>query len=120
MQGQSPYLVNTGLFYQNKGWSAAVLYNRIGKRIIGVGRSMGTGENIVNVPDSYEMPRNTIDLSLSKQLGDHFEVKVGVRDLLGEKITYQQYQETSHGEIEQINRQYRPGRNFLVNVSYKF
>ena len=57
MQGQSPYLINTGIFYQNNGWSAALLYNRIGKRIIGVGRSMGTGENIVNVPDSYEMPR---------------------------------------------------------------
>ena len=41
MQGQSPYLVNAGLFYQQpkNGWNAAILYNRIGKRIIGVGRS---------------------------------------------------------------------------------
>ena len=120
MQGQSPYLVNTGIFYQNKGWNAALLYNRIGKRIIGVGRSMGTGDNIVNVPDSYEMPRNTIDLSLSKSLWKQLELKVGVRDLLGEKITYQQYQETSHGDVKQVNRQYRPGRNFSVNISYKF
>lgn len=120
MQGQSPYLINTGIFYQNNGWSAALLYNRIGKRIIGVGRSMGTGENIVNVPDSYEMPRNTIDLSFSKSLWGHVEVKVGIRDLLGEKIKYQQYQETNHGDVIQVNRQYRPGRNFLANISYKF
>ena len=81
---------------------------------------MGTGDNIVNVPDSYEMPRNTIDLSLSKSLWKQLELKVGVRDLLGEKITYQQYQETSHGDVKQVNRQYRPGRNFSVNISYKF
>ena len=35
-----------------------MLYNRIGKRIIGVGRSLGTADNEVRVPDSYEMPRN--------------------------------------------------------------
>lgn len=34
MQGQSPYLVNAGLFYQNGriGFAAGILYNRIGKR----------------------------------------------------------------------------------------
>lgn len=120
MQGQSPYLINTGLFYQHNGWNAALLYNRIGKRIVGVGRSMGSGENIVNVPDSYEMPRNTIDLNLSKQIGKHLEAKIGVRDLLAERITYQQFQETNHGEVTQINRQYRPGRNFNIQFSYQF
>lgn len=58
MQGQSPYLINAGFFYQHadSGWNAALLYNRIGKRIIGVGRSLGTADNEVRVPDSYEMP----------------------------------------------------------------
>lgn len=46
----------------------ALLYNRIGKRIIGVGRSLGTADNEVRVPDSYEMPRNAVDLSVSKKL----------------------------------------------------
>ena len=38
MQGQSPYLVNAGLFYQTEkaGVMAGVLYNRIGKRIVGI------------------------------------------------------------------------------------
>ena len=122
MQGQSPYLINTGLFYQEpkSGWNAAILYNRIGKRIVGVGRSMGTGDNIVNIPDSYEMPRNTIDLSVSKKFGEHVEVKFAVRDLLAEKITFLQFQETTHGTLEQINRQYKPGRNFNLNISYNF
>lgn len=122
MQGQSPYLINTGIFYQseNKGWNAAIMYNRIGKRIVGVGRSMGTGDNIVNVPDSYEMPRNAIDLNVSKKFGEHIEIKFAVRDLLAEHVVYQQFQETNHGDVKQINRKYKPGRNFNLNFSYQF
>ena len=119
MQGQSPYLVNAGLFYQKKGWNAAVMYNRIGKRIVGVGRSMGSGDNIVNIPDSYEMPRNVIDISASKQLGKHFEVKAGIRDLLSENVLYQQFQETDNGEVKQVNRKYKPGRNINLSLTYK-
>lgn len=122
MQGQSPYLVNAGIFYQHPqtSWSAALLYNRIGKRIIGVGRSLGTGGNEVRVPDSYEMPRNAVDLSVSKKFGK-LEVKAAVRDLLAEKVSFKQFEKlTPHGEIEQITRQYKPGRNFNLNVSYIF
>ena len=75
-------------FYQHadSGWNAALLYNRIGKRIIGVGRSLGTAGNEVRVPDSYEMPRNAVDLSVSKKIGN-LEIKVAVRDLLAEKVS---------------------------------
>ena len=70
MQGQSPYLINTGIFYQHEalGLSSGVLYNRIGKRIVGVGRNVGAaGGDSRNIPNSYEMPRNTLDLSLAKK-----------------------------------------------------
>lgn len=122
MQGQSPYLVNTGIFYSNdkKGWDVAVLYNRIGKRIVGVGRNLGSQENQVRIPDSYEMPRNTIDISATKKLGRHWELKASVRDLLAERVQYKQFEKTSKGEIEEIPRQYNPGRNILLNATYKF
>lgn len=122
MQGQSPYLINTGLFYSDAthGWDAAVLYNRIGKRIVGVGRNMGSQENQVRIPDSYEMPRNSIDLSVTKRLGRHWELKASLRDLLAEKVSYKQFEQTSKGEVEEVTRQYCPGRNFQVNATYKF
>ena len=66
MQGQSPYLVNAGLFYQNGriGFAAGILYNRIGKRIVGIGRVSTSGGDTFNsnIPDMYEMPRNSLDL----------------------------------------------------------
>ena len=129
MQGQSPYLINTGLFYNNEKMQldVAVLYNRIGKRIIGVGRSEGTtsGNESLRVPDSYEMPRDVIDLSASKRFGKHWEVKLNIRDLLAQKVYYKQfadvhYADGSRKEVEQVTRAFKPGRNFGLTATYKF
>lgn len=129
MQGQSPYLINTGIFYKNAPlkMDIALLYNRIGKRIIGVGRSEGsTGDDSKSrVPHSYEMPRNTIDFSLAKKFGEHLELKLNVRDLLAEKIYYKQfadvtYSDGSKKEVEEIARCYKPGRNIGLQAIYKF
>lgn len=129
MQGQSPYLVNTGLFYKNDKLQldVAVLYNRIGKRIIGVGRSEGTtsGNEALRVPDSYEMPRDVIDLSASKKFGNHWELKLSIRDLLAQKVYYKQFADVHYSngtsrEVEQITRAYKPGRNIGVSAVYKF
>lgn len=129
MQGQSPYLVNTGLFYKNDKLQldVAVLYNRIGKRIIGVGRSEGTtsGNEALRVPDSYEMPRDVIDISASKKFGNHWELKLSIRDLLAQKVYYKQFADVHYSngtsrEVEQITRAYKPGRNIGVSAVYKF
>lgn len=125
MQGQSPYLVNLGIFYSHEGWNASLQYNRIGKRLIGVGRSLGaTADQTVNIPDSYEMPRNSLDLSAARTFG-RFEVKLGLKDILGEKVIFKQFNEVSlqdgkSKEVEEVTRSYRPGRNFSLSVSYKF
>ena len=89
-KGQSPYLVNAGLFYQQpkNGWNAAILYNRIGKTHYRCRAQLGSAGNEVRVPDSYEMPRNAIDLSASKKFGK-LEVKAAIRDVLAEKGVFQ-------------------------------
>ena len=129
MQGQSPYLINTGLFYKNEPlkMDIALLYNRIGKRIIGVGRSEGSSGDDSNarVPHSYEMPRNTIDLSFAKKFGSHLELKLNIRDLLAEKVYYKQFADVTYRdgrtkEVEEITRCYKPGRNIGLQAIYKF
>ena len=129
MQGQSPYLINTGIFYKSEPlkMDIALLYNRIGKRIIGVGRSEGTtgDDSNARVPHSYEMPRNTIDLSLAKKFGTHLELKFNVRDLLAEKIYYKQFADVTYSDgskktVEEISRCYKPGRNIGLQAVYKF
>lgn len=128
MQGQSPYLVNAGLFYTstNNNFNASLLYNRIGKRIIGVGRSMGHADDAVRIPDSYEMPRNALDFTLSYRFNKHFEMKMSVKDILGESVVYKQFEEDvrlSNGtvkDVEEVTRKYTPGRNYSIALSFKF
>lgn len=124
MQGQWPYLINTGLFYNNQklALDIAVLYNRIGKRIISVGRSEGM-EKTVRVPDSYEMPRDAIDISVSKRFGKRWELKFTIKDLLNQNVSYKQFSDvTVNGqskEVKQVTRQYKPGRNISLAIVLK-
>ena len=125
MQGQSPYLINTGLFYQNDnaGISASALYNRIGKRIETVGVPKQNPND--DIPDIYEMPRNSLDLSFSKKIGKYVEVKGGVKDLLNSKVEYKQFLELTEAsgekrEVEQLIRSYRPGVTVNLGVAVKF
>lgn len=126
MQGQSPYLINTGLFYQSEhaGIAAGVLYNRIGKRIVGVGRNVGSGGDSRNIPNSYEMPRNVLDLSFSQKFCKHWEVRASVRDVLAEKVVFQQmakvFKDGVATEHQEITKAYQPGRSYNLSVSFSF
>jgi len=100
-------------------------YNRIGRRLIGVGRSLGsTGDQTVTIPDSYEMPRNLLDLTLTRTFG-RFELKLGLKDILGEKVVFKQKGDVvllngTPRHIEEVTRSYRPGRNFSLTASVRF
>ena len=125
MQGQSPYLINTGLFYQHddQGISASLLYNRIGKRIETVGIPKQNPND--DIPDIYEMPRNSFDFSFTKKFGKYVEVKGGVKDLLNTKIEYKQLLELTNEsgekrEAEQLIRSYRPGIIVNLGVAVNF
>jgi hypothetical protein len=123
MQGQSPYLVNTGLFYRHGRFNAGLMYNIIGKRIVGIGRNDNSQGGSIdnNVPDMYEMPRHTFDMSLSYKFGERFELSAGIRDLLAAPYVYKQFPEfiDNEGKVnqrEQTVRKYRAGQNFSLSL----
>ncbi len=140
MQGQSPYIINTGLFYDNtkRGLSVNVLYNVIGERIMAVGRP--SPNQWEDIPDIYEMPHHNIDLSISKKFGKHAEIKFGIRDVLNQKIILKQKIDTDvdmvadgigvndvdgnladkHFTRDQIVRSFRPNRFFSLGFNWKF
>ncbi len=125
LAGQSPYLINTGFFYQlpDKGISASILFNRIGKRIESVGVPMQQKNE--DIPDIYEMPRNSVDISFLKKIGKRLEIKAGIRDLLNTKVEYKQFitltmPDGSIQKREQLIRSFRPGIDFNVSASLSF
>ena len=117
LAGQSPYLVN------DKGISASLLYNRIGKRIESVGVPMQNQNE--DIPDIYEMPRNSLDLTFSKKIGKIVEIKAGIQDMLNSKVEYKQFVKLTDdkggkSEREQLIRSYRPGVDINIGVSLRF
>ena len=124
MQGQSPYLVNAGLFYQHEKLSAGLMYNIIGKRIVGIGRTDNSQGNTIdnNIPDMFEMPRHAIDLSLSYKFGKCVELSAGAIDILAAHLVYKQFPKSAENgkEREQTTKEYRPGRNFSMTIKLNF
>jgi TonB-dependent receptor len=126
MQGQSPYVINAGLFYQSEkyGLTISLLYNRIGKRIVGLGKSNSINPDVNTlIPDAYELPRNSLDFTIGKTIGKYVEIRLSVKDILSEDIVYKQYPKfEKEGVIynrEQITRQYNPGQSFSLGVLLK-
>jgi hypothetical protein len=120
LQGQSPYVVNTGIYYQNneKGISANVIYNVMGERIL-IAAQVNQGQ--VVVPDIYEMPRHTIDLSFNKKIGKQMELKAGLKDLLAQDHrTQQTYENGNNAPVILTNKLYNTGRTLSLGATWKF
>lgn len=84
LQGQSPYVINFGLYFTEPslGTSVGILFNRIGERIVEVATAYEE--------DVTEQPRNVIDLVLSQPFMDNFEIKLGIKDLLAQEQVFSQ------------------------------
>ena len=122
LQGQSPVVVNLGLFYQNDkaGLSSSLMYNVMGKRIL-VAAQLNQG-NVV-VPDIYEMPRHIIDFSINKKIGQRWELKFGIKDLLAQNfVTQQTFDYVKDGVSKSVvlkNKVYNLGRTISIGAVLK-
>ncbi|HAN78214.1 MAG TPA: TonB-dependent receptor [Bacteroidales bacterium] len=119
MQGQSPYIVNTGLFYQNeeKGLMMSLLYNIIGPRIYKVGAVKQKIEE--DIPNVYEMPRHSLDFTLSKKY-NKFEIKGGIVNLLNQEVVFRQLVKFSNDTQKRVQntKVYNTGRYFSLGVTF--
>jgi outer membrane receptor protein involved in Fe transport len=119
MMNQSPYLINTGFYYNNKSGKlqASVLYNVFGRRLYYAG-DVKANPFDGNYPPAYEMPRNTIDLSLSFGIWSFLELKLGVNDLLNARYRFVQ-DSNRDGKITDIDDDlisYRRGQLFSTSL----
>lgn len=106
MQGQSPYIVNGGLCYNNEetGFQTSLQYNVFGKRIAFVGD--------INTPTWWEMPRQILDLTVSKRLSKHADLKFGISDVLNSKIVIREDANLDNEVVDdKTNRVIRSTRN---------
>ncbi|MCH7397985.1 carboxypeptidase-like regulatory domain-containing protein [Belliella sp. DSM 107340] len=117
LQGQSNFIVNTGISYDDEitGLQVNLNYNVIGKRILLVGAGA--------IPDTYEMPRNVLDLSIRKSLTEKLSVKAGVKDILNQEFLL--LQDGNEDGVfdrknDQIFRRYKLGTQYSIGFTYEF
>jgi len=116
LQGQSPYIINAGVNYNDskRGLQVNFNYNVIGKRIFAVGNNFGSP-----YPDWYEMPRNVIDFNFSKEITKTIMIKGGVTDLLNQDnyILQDGNQDNNFDKgRDQIIQSYVPGRVISLGI----
>ncbi|MBS1543095.1 MAG: TonB-dependent receptor [Bacteroidetes bacterium] len=116
LQGQAPYVINAGVFYDEpmSGWQFNLLYNVVGKNIVFVGND--------SYPDVYLMPRNVIDFTFNKRLSEHFNLRGGVSDILNQR---QQFLQDGNGDgkwnqdKDPSIQNFRPGRLYSIGFTYR-
>jgi outer membrane receptor protein involved in Fe transport len=124
LQGQSPYVINSGLNYNsfNTGTDFTLMFNRIGRRIWQVGYE--------GIPSIYEAPRSVFDLNISQRIFKNGEIRFTVQDILNQYQHFYidiekdgRFTPNSQGFFlgkDQVIKSQRFGTTFSGSISWKF
>jgi len=106
LQGQSPYVANLMLGYDNVdiGTEVNASFNVFGRRISEVG--------IAGTPNIYEEPVNRVDAVISQRITRAIKIKLSAKNLLDPEVEYTQ------GGL--VQRHYKLGRSYSIGASYEF
>lgn len=111
MQGQSPYMINVGLNYNNpkKGWQGGLFYNVQGEKLYIVG--------VADNPDVYEVPFHSLNFNLLKSFGEESQYQMGfavsnILDDTRDRIF------VSYESFSPYFSRWAPGRTFKLTFRY--
>lgn len=113
MAGQAPYIINTGISYNNfiTGWEAGIFYNVQGPTL----NLVGFG----NRTDTYAVPFNSLNFNLNKSFGadERIQANFGVENILNDKrqVIFQSYEAQ-----DQYFTNLAPGTKIKFGFSYAF
>jgi hypothetical protein len=117
LQGQSPYLINGSLGYNDEklGISSTITVNRVGDRLSVAGNYL--------VPELYEKARTVVDFQVAKTLlKNKLELKLNVRDILAQDLKFYVDVDFSRSftEMDQNFSTTIMPRVFSFSATYKF
>ena len=118
LQGQSPYIVNAGLYYQNDsiGTQVTILYNVFGPRVYLIGT--------LDYANIGELSRHTLDVLVTQKISEYFALTFGVQDILNQPVRLVQDTnrnnkfEKSGDDMEIMS--YKRGRYYSFGIRFKF
>jgi TonB-dependent receptor len=141
LQGQAPYILNAGLFYENVGTGTklGLVYNVNGPSIYAKSvRTLADSsrDDTYYRPDLLQLPMHLLDFSITQRLIKSLQVKLSVQNILDQSYRIvedmdfnQRYNKeepayTSDGRRfykgDNIYTKYKPGRYILLQFTYAF
>ena len=116
LQGQSPYILNIGLFYESqKDLVVNFSYNYVGQRIAISGNTQE--------PSVWENGRHVLDFQIGKTWNNKYELKLNCADLLAQDLVFFQdinknkrYDKGTDSAWQEITF----GQTITLNFKYKF
>jgi outer membrane receptor protein involved in Fe transport len=117
LQGLSPLLLNPGVLFKEPktGIGIDLFYNRFGRQIVVVGKPGEFNDLIV-------LPRDRMDLQISKNFKDKFLLRLIVQDIFNQPYYRVQFFEndiTAKFNQARLNTRYMQGRLFTFSLTYK-
>ena len=116
LQGQSPYILNVGLFYESqKDLMVNFSYNYVGQRIAIAGS--------IQEPSVWENGRHVLDFQIAKTWKDKYEVKLNCADLLAQDLVF--FQDINKNKrydkgVDSAWQEITFGQTITLNFKYKF
>lgn len=139
LQGQSPYMINAGLYYENPGWGTKIglIYNVSGPSIYAVsyGNTVEGNALVFTRPNVLQLPQSLMDVSLTQRIIKRFQARLNIQNILNKPFRliednnydnhYQKVKAISGGTGtintgDNLYREYYSQRYFTLNLSYSF
>jgi hypothetical protein len=145
LQGQSPWLVNAILNYDNVRWGSRISlsYNYAADRISVVGNNdiagdgipiPGGGDTEPGFPDIMEKGRGVLDFSILQRINKWLQIKASVQDLLNQPVlfyedrnrNYKYNPETNEKDAngnfkgDNIFLRYKPFSYYTISFNFSF
>lgn len=104
LQGQSPYVINLGIYYDRPqaGLQGSLLYNVLGRRITEVGTDLR--------PDIFEEPVHQLDLVLTQKNKSGLALGLKIKNLLDPEVQSRQG--------NQVIRSFQKGRSYSLGATW--
>jgi outer membrane receptor protein involved in Fe transport len=126
MQGQSSYVINGGLTYQDdiRNFSSTISVNRYGQRIFLASNGDATPDGFVFEPNLWENGRTQIDFQLTKSFkNNRLEFRLNVKDILAQKLFF--FEDNNNNEKfdkneDPVRAVSNFGRVISLQFNYKF
>ncbi len=109
LQGQSDYILNVDLVYNNDDWgtTASLYYNVFGERLAVVSANI--------TPDVFEQPTPQLDFIISQKIVDNLSVKFTAQNLLNRD--YRKIYRFNGADY--VYQSYRRGTSFSLRLTYQ-